>query len=229
MTLVRHGFGTRLLHGADAVVVTVLLVTGVALGGLVPDRAVGWLGGHERVNSVHQVLGVAFAAALVLLALTLPRRIARLLRDAGGFRRGHGRWLPQFLAHLVAPGRHAVPFHDGRFDPAQRIVFLGILATLAVALATGLYLYFWTPAFPFGQAPLGYAIRVHIAAAWLLIACLCLHVAAGLGVLPTHRGLARAMFGNGRVSARLARTLWPGWAARQTAARSAIPRPKRVL
>lgn len=213
--LIRHGLGTRILHAADAVVVIVLLVTGIALGGLLPDSAVAWLGGHERMNSVHQVLGVALAVALVLLAIGLPRRVVRLLRDTTRFRSGDGRWVPRFLQHLALPRRHAVPFHDGRFDPAQRLVFAGILVTLAVALATGLYLYFWTPAWPLGQMSLGYAIRVHIVAAWLLILCLCLHITAGLGVLPTHRGLARAMFGNGKVPDGLARTLWPGWAKRQ--------------
>lgn len=214
----RHGRGVRALHLVDAVVVIVLLVTGIALGGLIPDSAVAWLGGHERVDSVHQVLGVAFAAALILLAIALPRRVGRLIRDAARFRRGDGHWVPGYVRHLIAPASHTVPFHDGRFDPAQRVVFIGILVTLAVALGTGLYLYFWSPSWPLGQMSLGYAIRIHIVAAWLLIACLCLHIAAGLGVPRTHRGLVRAMFGNGTVPESVARTLWPGWADRQTAA-----------
>lgn len=213
--LIRHGRTARVLHAANAAVVIVLLVTGLALGDVVSARVAGWLGGHERINAAHQWLGLAFAVAMVLLAAALPRRVARLLRDSSRFRRGDGRWIRAFLAYLVAPRLRAPPFHDGRFDPAQRLVFLGILVGIAGVTASGVYLYAWTPAFALGQMSLAYAIRVHIVAAWLLIACLALHIAAGSGLPWTHRGLVRAMFGHGRVPISLARRLWPGWARRQ--------------
>lgn len=220
-TLCRHARVTRALHLVNAVVVIVLLVTGLALGDVLPEASAAWLGGHVRINATHQVLGVAFAAALVALVVVLPRGVRRLLRDASHFRRTDWLWPARFLAFMLAPRGRGAPFHDGRFDPAQRAVFVGIILSVFVVSASGVYLYVWTPAFPLGQLSLAYAIRLHIAAAWLLIACLCLHIVAGIGLPWTHRGLAAAMFGNGRVSASLAQTLWPRWAAHAAAEREA--------
>lgn len=216
-SLPRHGRSIRALHFINALVVLVLLVTGLALGGVLPDGGVALLGGHLHMNATHRLLGVAFAAALVVLVVALPRHMGRLLRDVVRFRHGDWRWPLRFLLFYGARRRHRAPFHDGRFDPAQRIVFVGIIVAVAAVAASGVYLYCWTPSFPLGQVSLAYAIRVHIGAAWLLIACLCVHVIAGSGLPWTHRGLATAMFGNGRVSAALARALWPGWVERSTA------------
>lgn len=216
-SLPRHGRGIRVLHGVNALVVLVLLVTGLGLGGVLPDSGVALLGGHLHMDAAHRWLGVAFTAALVVLVAALPRHLCRLLRDVGRFRRADWRWSWRFLLFYGARRSGRAPFHDGRFDPAQRIVFVGIIVAVVAASASGVYLYCWTPAFPLGQVSLAYAIRVHVAAAWLLIACLCLHLVAGSGLPWTHRGLVTAMFGNGRVSAALARTLWPGWSERSVA------------
>lgn len=211
--LLRHTAATRWLHGVDALVIVILLVTGLALGDVIPDGIAALLGGHLRINATHRLLGVAFAVALLAIVVNVPRRVAHWLRDVGHMRRADWRWPLDFLRFFMRPRRHAPPFHDGRFDPAQRIVFFGILVALAATSASGVYLYFWTPAFPLGQLSMAYAIRIHIVAAWLLIACLALHIAAGSGWLWTHRGLAAAMFGNGKVTAKVARYLWPAWAS----------------
>lgn len=223
-TLLRHGMVARVLHGIDALVVIVLLLTGLALGGALPDGAAAWLGGHVGVDAVHRVLGVAFAAALLLLLIILPRRVVRLWRDVARCRRGDGHWPLRFARFYVLRGIGAAPFHDGRFDPAQRLVFMGILLGIAIASLSGVYLYVWTPSFPFGQATLGYAIRVHIVSAWLLIVCVCVHIVAGSGVLWTHRGLVGAMFGDGHVGRARARDLWPGWTERVVRHEATPPR-----
>lgn len=208
-SLPRHGLGTRVLHAINSLAVLILIVTGLALGDVIPGRIAVLLGGHLGLNATHRLLGVAFSLALVLLAVLSPRKVARLIGNVCHIRRDDWCWPFRFAAFLAAPQRHAAPYHDGHFDPAQRAVFGGILVTLAVASASGVYLYFWTPAFPLGQLSMAYAIRIHIAAAWLLIACIVLHIIAGSGVLWTHRGITAAMFGNGKVPARLAQNLWP--------------------
>lgn len=211
-TLLRHGLLTRWLHGLNAVLVLVLLVSGLALGDRFDERLVEWMGGHEAINELHQWLGLAFVAATIVLVLSMPRRVLRLLRDAASFSRHDGRWMFAFLRHYLQPRRHAPLFHDGRFDPAQRVVLLGLGVGLVLVAASGVVLY----ALPdMGREAFRLTIRTHIAGAWLLLACVVIHVVAGLGVLHTHRGLARAMFGDGRVRLALAQTLWPGWARRQ--------------
>lgn len=216
-TLARHSLGERILHVLNALAVIVLIITGLALDDLLTERLGMLLGGHLQVSTVHQWLGLAFVIAWLLLLLS--GRISRLLRDVMYFRRDELRRLPAFLCFYLRPSHHPVPFHDGRFDPAQRMIFIAIIATTVLAGVSGAYLYL-TP--PFGRVLLVYAIRIHIIAVWLLLACLCIHIAAGIGLLPTHRGLATAMFGNGRVTITLAQTLWPGWTRRQKGGNSDI-------
>ena len=212
-TLARHSFAARVLHALNALVIIVLLVTGLALGDLLVGRMVLLLGGHSTVNATHQFLGLAFVSAWTALLLALPGGLGRLLRDTVYFRRRELRWPLDFLRFSLWPRRYPAPFHDGRLDPAQRVIMIGIFAAVALVSISGVYVYL-TP--PFGRMMLANAIRLHIAAAWLLIGCVCIHIAVGSGLLRTHRGLVTAMFGNGRVAATLARTLWPGWARRQT-------------
>lgn len=219
-TLARHGLSTRVLHALDAVAIIVLIISGLALGDVLAQRVAALLGGHVVVDATHRALGLAFVLVWVLLVLALPTRLGRLLRDSLQFRRPEWRWPLGFLRFYLRPSRYRAPAHGGRFDPAQRVVFVGIIAAVALAGASGVYLYL-TP--PLGRTMLVAAIRLHIASAWLLIACLCVHILAGSGLLHTHRGVIRAMFGDGRVKFALACTLWPAWARRQADADSPTP------
>lgn len=215
-TLARHGLPVRLLHAVNALAVLVLLATGAALDGRLGAGAL--LGGHAALHAAHQKLGLLFVIAWLLLAAWRPGAFARLLGQVLHYRRGDASWPLAFLRFCFRPDCHAAPFHDGRFDPAQRLVFLALIATALLASASGIYLYL---APPLGPAALAWAIRLHMAAVWLLMGGLGLHIVAGAGVLPTHRGLARAMFGNGRVPAALAQVLWPAWAGRAAAKEAA--------
>lgn len=209
--LQRHGLAVRVLHAINAVAIVVLLVTGFAVSGSLPDGVSALFGGHVSANDAHRWLGLALSIALVLLVVACLRRVLSLLGDVLYCRWREWRWYTGFAIFLLRPSRGVAPFHAGRFDPAQRVVFACIVAATVVLCATGVYL-FWSPPLP--VALMGPMIRAHIAAAWVLIVALCVHVFAGSGALPTHRGLAGAMFGSGRVSVRLARNLWPGWARR---------------
>lgn len=224
-TLARHSFAARVLHALNALLIIVLLVTGLALGDFLAGRMALWLGGHSAVNATHQLLGLAFVIAWTALLLALPDGLDRLLRDTVYFRRSELRWPLDFLRFALWPRRYPAPFHDGRLDPAQRVVFIGIIAAVALLSISGVYLYL---APPFGRLMLANAIRLHSAAAWLLIGCVCIHIAVGSGLLRTHRGLVTAMLGDGRVAVTLARALWPGWARRQSDLESAAPQAAAV-
>lgn len=219
-TLARHGRRARILHFLDALVIAVLLVSGLALGDVFSGRVVRLLGGHLAVDAVHRQLGMIFVIALALLVLLLPGRIRRLLQDATRFKRVEWRWPLDFLRFYLWPARHSVPFHNGRFDPVQRIILAGIIGTVVLTGVSGVYIYL---APPFGRLLLAYVISTHVVTSWLLIGLLCAHILAGSGLLRTHRGIATAMFGDGRVAVGLANTLWPGWARKQTGKTLAAP------
>ncbi|MEO8855654.1 MAG: hypothetical protein ABI343_01575, partial [Burkholderiaceae bacterium] len=76
---------------------------------------------------------------------------------------------------------------------------------------------------PLRQFLPAYIIRTHIVTSWLLIGFLSAHILAGSGLLRTHRGIAAAMFGDGRVAVGLANNLWPGWTSRQRDETRAVP------
>lgn len=210
----RHGRRARALHGANAATLLVLLATGLALGDWLPLSWVAVAGGHDVVDGVHQWLGLAFVVATIVLAAAWHAPLRFLLTQLREWHRGDVGWPWAWARHALSPQRHAAPVHDGYFDPLERFVLAIMLSAVAVAALSGVYLY-WLPNAPTWVFII--AIRAHVTAAWVVIALLACHVLAGLGVLPTHRGLARAMFGDGTVLLATARRLWPGWVERRVA------------
>lgn len=209
--VVRHALPARLGHGAAVVAVALLLVTGWALAQVLPEGLVGWLGGHALASGAHDLLGLAGAAVAAGVAAVLRRRVGGLLRELGGVRREDFIWLRGFLRDPL--GRRAPrAWHAGRLDPLQRWVLAVMLAMLALAAASGVCLYFTPPGWRWVFVV---AVRLHVAASEVLVAAVLVHVLAGSGLLPTHRGMARSMFGDGTVPLATARRLWPGWTAAQ--------------
>lgn len=210
----RHGRRARWLHGLNAATMVVLLVTGLALGDWVPVAWVAQLGGHDVMGGVHQWLGLAFVGAAVVLAFAWHAPLRFLLSQLRDWHRGDGMWPVAYLRHALAPRREPAPPHAGYFDPLERFVLSVMLAGVVVAGVTGVYLY-WLPSLPTWVFLI--AIRAHVTAAWVVIVLFACHVVAGLGVLPTHRGLARTMFGDGTLPLETARRLWPRWVERHMA------------
>lgn len=189
-----------------------LIGSGLAIADRLPPRWSALLGGHERLNLLHQWLGVLLAAVLVGVALLAWRRTVGLLVELLRYRRSDLGWSTAFLRHALNPGSRPLPMHDGRLDPLQRAVMAVLLLTAATAASGGVLL-FILPGMPRGALLL--VLRTHVYAAWGMMAVLALHVAAGLGLLPTHRGIAGSMFGDGSVPRDTAMRLWPGWTRRR--------------
>ncbi|MDE3097694.1 MAG: cytochrome b/b6 domain-containing protein [Chloroflexota bacterium] len=213
-TLLRHERRARLAHLLLAVLVLALVVSGLGMGGRLPGSLTALLGGHERLAAWHRQLGLVFGVCFLTLPLVAGGRLRQMLVEMVRFHRDELRWFFPFFRYCLRPHRHEPPLHDGRYDPAQRIVFLLLGSSLLVCTLSGLVLYVAPPQ---QTLLLGWAIRVHVGASVVLIASAALHVLAGSGLLPSHRGVARVMFGDGRVPVALASRLWPGWTARQVA------------
>ncbi len=220
--LLRHNGDIRLAHLGGAVAVFALVFSGLGLAGLLPDPLASLLGGHLWFDTMHRLFGLIFSAALVLVTLLVPTRTRNLLGDVSDFRHSDARWPLAFLCFSLHPKRRRPPYHSGRFDPVQRVVFLGLGGSLILLVGSGIVLYF---ASPYARLILAWAVRVHVFATVVLIVCVCIHIFAGSGLLPTHRGVARSMFGNGRVKLSLARRLWPGWTGRQATESDLAPDP----
>lgn len=207
-TLQRHGPTARRAHLALAVAVAATIVTGLALGGLLPTGPVDALGGHDRMAAWHNWLGLGLVGCLLAAPVLAPAPLRRLAADMVFYRRGEARWWRPFVWFLLRPSRRPPAHHHGRFDPGQRLLFLLMWSSVAVLAVTGGALMLAPRS---ARSVFALALHIHIAAAWVVMATAFLHALTGSGLLRSHRGVARAMFGDGRVSVSLARQLWPEW------------------
>ena len=211
-TILRHSSAVRLAHLLLVVVVGWLVLSGLGIHESLSTQLIHALGGHVLLVNSHRWLGYALGAALLLVLVFLQRRLRAFLGAILSFRRSDAAWLPTLLRSLLHPRGDALPWHDGRFDPAQRLVFIILIGALALLVATGVAINFIPVSV---RMVFAWTLRIHLAAAWVFIAAISVHIFAGLGVLSTHRGVTRAMFGDGRIKTELGLRLWPGWTARQ--------------
>lgn len=212
LTLLRHSGGARLAHLLLATVIAWLILSGLGVHESLSAGMIHALGGHVLLATSHRWLGYTLGAALLPTLVFLRHRLREFLVAIMGFQRADMAWLPGLLRSLLHPRKAVLPWHAGRFDPGQRLVFLILVSSLALLVITGIALNF----IPLStRMVFAWTLRTHLAAAWVCIGAIGVHVFAGLGVLPTHRGVTRAMFGDGRTSVELSRRLWPGWTAHQ--------------
>ena len=212
-TILRHAGGVRLAHLTWAIAGGWLVASGLGIHETLPAWASHLLGGHLVLVTWHGYIGDMLALALLLATFFVRNGLSRFLGAIMQFHRADAAWPLALLRALLHPGQQPVlPRHGSRFDPAQRLVFLIVVGSFALLVMTGL-------AFNFIPTNIrllfAWTVRIHLATAWVLIAAVGVHIIAGTGLLPTHRGVARAMFGDGRVRIGLARRLWPGWTARR--------------
>lgn len=218
-TVLRHAGGVRLAHLIFALLIGVLIVSGLGVQESLPAQVVSILGGHVVLATLHHLLGHVLEFLMLLALYFMLARVRGLLSAVMRFHRFEVAWPLAFLRFLLHPHKNSPPWHNGRFDPIQRIVFLILGGSLVVVVVTGLAFDFIPSNFPMLFA---WNLRIHIAAAVVLISAVCVHVTVGSGLLSPHRGVARAMFGDGRVRMTVGRRLWPGWTARQVEAEAVV-------
>ena len=212
-TILRHAGGVRLAHLTWAIASGWLIASGLGIHEVLPAWASHLLGGHVALVTWHGHVGDLLGLALLLATFLMRNTLSRFLGAILQFHRGDVAWPLALLRSLRHPHQNRVlPWHGGRFDPAQRLVFLILAGAFALLVITGLAFHFIPTNI---RLLFAWTVRIHLAAGWAFIAAVGVHIIAGTGLLPTHRGVARAMFGDGRVRTELARRLWPGWTTRR--------------
>ena len=200
----RYTRPTRWFHAGVYVTTLVLLATGWwLLSGREgrPSPLARLLGLPD--TTVHKDAGWALVA-LLALGLVLGVRAARTFAaESLRFRIGDIRWFRAWPAAALT-GRFAR--HDGHFDPGQRVVNVLMAAAMLALIGSGvgLVLLHGGPAF-------AVLARVHRWATYVCTLLIAAHVFVAAGVLPGYRGVWRSMHAGGRLDARVAHRLWPGW------------------
>jgi cytochrome b subunit of formate dehydrogenase len=197
----RNNLATRGFHAANIVVVGVLLGTG------------WWLRtGHEGQPTVladvlnepdteiHRTAGWVLVG-LAGAGLTLGIRGAwTFVRETLRVNRGDGHW---FLRWPIGALTGRMAPHRGHFDPGQRLLNIGIVASLGTLIVTGIALTTLS-----GGPTFATMVRVHRGATYVLSGLIAGHLLVVSGVLRAYRGVWRAMV-TGRVPSATARRLWP--------------------
>jgi cytochrome b subunit of formate dehydrogenase len=190
-------------------------------GSLLLAAGTGWwlLSGREGVASpLARALGQSDAAlhklfgwwltGVVLLGACLGWRATRtFVAETMRAERGDLRWFLRWPGSAFT-GRFAP--HDGHFDPGQRVFNVLVCGGVALLVATGVGLVTLH-----GGAAFVWLLRLHRWATYVVVAIVAGHILLALGVLPGYRGVWRAMHWRGRLDARVARRLWPGWFERR--------------
>jgi cytochrome b subunit of formate dehydrogenase len=212
----RYGRPARWLHAGVYLTVLVLLATGVWL-----------LVGKEGVPSplsrlagipdsrLHVWVGWAFAGLVALGVLFGARAAAGFVVESLRYRRSDLAWFRRWPAAIVT-GRF--PWHDGHFDPGQRVANLALMVALLAVTGSGIAM-----ALLHGGPAFVWLVPVHRVSTYLLIPLLAGHILIASGVLPGYRGVWRSMHLGGRLDASVARRLWPGWADRHAGSTARRP------
>lgn len=208
-TIERYNRRTRWFHAVIYLAVLVLLATGWwLLSGREGDPSP--LAGVTRIPdaALHTWAGWGLVGVAVAGLSLGARAVRTFVLESVRFRRGDLAWFARWPAALRS-GRF--PWHDGHFDPGQRLANLALVITLlaVVGSGAGMALLHSGPAFAL-------LVRAHRWSTYLLTPLIAGHILIASGVLPGYRGVWRSMHLVGRLDRTVANRLWPGWLDRQT-------------
>ncbi|WP_433465165.1 cytochrome b/b6 domain-containing protein [Spirillospora sp. CA-128828] len=206
-TVERYTRPTRWFHAGVYAGVLVLLATGwwLLLGHEGRPSLLARLF-HMPDTTLHKDVGWALTALVVLGLVVGVRAVRTFVIESLRFRRGDARWFLRWPAAVVT-GRFVR--HGGHFDPGQRVANVLLAAGLLVLVGSGVGLVTLH-----GGPAFAVLARVHKWATYFSTVLIAGHVLVASGILPGYRGVWRSMHLGGRLDARVAGRLWPGWLER---------------
>ena len=187
--LERHTPWQRAIHGATALLMVLVMLSGLALFHPALFFLSDLFGGGTWNRILHPFLGVVLAISFLLLFL---RFVA-----FNGFSGDDGKWLRQ-LGDVLAKRDARLP-EIGKYNAGEKLVFWGFTLCVVVLVVTGFLLWdaYFARGLPVGLRRL--AAVAHALFAWGAVLLLIAHVYAAIWVRGTMRGMT-----DGRVTA--------GWA-----------------
>lgn len=184
--------------------------------------ATGWwlLAGQEgNPSALSAVLGVADTrihvwvgwalAGLALVGIALGRRATRtFVLESVRFRRQDLTWFRTW-PQALRTGQFG--WHDGHFDPGQRLANVVLVALLLAVTGSGVAM-----ALLHGGPAYVWLVPIHRWSTYALTPVLLGHILIAVGVPRGYRGVWRSMHLGGRLDPEVARRVWPGWLERTT-------------
>ena len=209
----RHSLLKRWIHGIHMVTTLVLIASGTVI--FIP--AVGRAVGSDVVQFVriaHRVLAVIFIGGPLVGLIAAPQGFVHIMKNL------FAKWdaddklfMKKFPKYMFAPKTtHMPPQHEVK--SGQRLSDGLLLFAAALIAVTGVVL--WAGQFVSPEV-FRIALLLHDVAFVLVTLIMCAHIYLGAGIFQPYRGLARLMFGNGRVTVEEARYHWGHWAEEELA------------
>lgn len=211
MRIERYSRGTRTFHTAVYLLTFLLLFSGYwLLAGRegqpsILARALG-----QPDTLIHQALGWLLVALIVVAVIVGREGLVTFARETFRVDAGDGAWLAHWPRAAIG-GRFG--WHEGHFDPGQRLANVAIVGSLAAVIGSGIGL-----AFVSSGAGFVWLLQIHTLATLVATLLIAGHVLIAAGLLPGYRGVGRSMHLGGRLSLETARRVWPGWTERTLAA-----------
>jgi cytochrome b subunit of formate dehydrogenase len=153
--------------------------------------------------SLHKLVGWGVTGLALVGALLGARAIPSFMAESLRVRRSELGWFTRWPA-AVFTGRFG--WHQGRFDPGQRILNITLILGIALLVGSGAGL-----VVVHGGPTFVLLARVHKWTTYPVSALILGHVLVASGILPGYRGVWRSMHLGGRLDASVARRLWPAW------------------
>lgn len=202
----RYNRRTRLFHAAIYIGVLIELVSGwwFILGDYRPSFVADLTGIGDQ--EVHEYLGLLLILVAIVGCGLGWRAVRTFTAESLRFRSSDVRWFRRW-PRAIRTGRFE--YHDGHFDPGQRIANIVMTLTLTALLLTGvgaLYL-------PRSLAVASFDL--HRWAAFLITPVLLGHIIVAAGILPGYQGAWRSMHLGGHLPTDVARRIWPEWLERE--------------
>lgn len=204
----RYGRRARWFHAFVFTTVLITLATGAWLlaGNEGEPSLLARLSGTSDAT-LHKVVGAAFAIGSVVSILLGFRAARTFVTESLRIDRGDARWFTRWPG-AVLTGRFQR--HEGHFDPGQRVANVAIVVVLTVLVVSGVGLIT-----VHGGVAFVWLARVHRWSTFVAIPVILGHILIASGLLPGYRGVWRSMHLGGRLPARVAQRLWPGWLDRR--------------
>jgi cytochrome b subunit of formate dehydrogenase len=200
----RYRRPARWFHAVIYVSVLILLATGwwLLAGQEGSPSPLARLTGMSDI-SLHKLVGWILAGAALAGVLLGIRAVPSFVAESVRLRRSELGWFARWPG-AVFTGRFG--WHQGRFDPGQRMLNITLILGLAVLIGSGVGLIYVQ-----GGPTFVVLFQVHQWATYVVTALILGHVLVASGILPGYHGVWRSMHLGGRLDARVARRLWPAW------------------
>lgn len=204
----RQSTTSRFVHWVHTISCLLLFYTGLTLYVPALNGMAALFGGIQNSRLVHHYSGFVFVGVPIVVALVSWKGFKHFVEELFSWEGDDDtQWLKKFPSYLFNAKTELPP--QGRLKSGQKFADWFILGSSLLIALSGAIMYF-DGVFP--RVMVQWMYPLHELSMIILGVFLLSHIYMGAGIFEPYRGMWRAMFGDGTVSAKQAEYHWPKWA-----------------